>query len=113
MGHQQSNPRGQHRKNTAHKRADRDISEHRKYHSDNARGKVVNQHLKASRHPPLHELIKLFDAKARERTHNHSCHKHRDLRVAHNRSDHSNSSYHPSTVSSDHTASGRGDQDGN
>ena len=58
----------------------------------------------------IHRLIKLFDAEASQRSHNHCRHQHRNACVAHDCSDHGDCPRNTSAVSADHPSSGRCDQ---
>ena len=103
----------QNRQNSAHNRPNSHIAQHSQNHTNQSCWKIVNQHLKTCRHMAFHGLIKFLNTKTSQRSHNHRCHQHGNICVAHNRANYSDSSYHTPPVAADHTASRRRNQNGN
>ncbi len=54
-------------------------SENREQHSDDADGKVVDQHLESAFNPSLDEIVEFLDGDSAERTHYHCSDEHRDI----------------------------------
>ncbi len=96
--HQKSHSCRQNAENQVHKGSYCQKSEHGQQHPQNAHGKVVNQHFKTCRHMPFHGTVKLFYTESCQRPHNHGCHQHCGVWIAHNSAHYGNCGCHASAL---------------
>ena len=113
MANQDIDTSCQNSQDTTHHRTNNRIPQDCQQHSDDTCRKVVDQHFKSGRHMTIHQLIKFFNTKTCQRSHNHCSHKHCDRSITHNGTNNCDRTYYTTSVAAHHFSTCGCDQNRN